>query len=153
MKKILFNLLLIIGISFQSQAQTNELLITDLLETWHHAAAVADADTFFGSMTETAHYIGTDEKEDWTRDEMQEWAKEIFKRDTAWDFKTKTRTIYLNPEENLAWFDETLDTWMGVCRGSGVLVLTDEGWKIQHYVLSVAVPNDKINEYLDTLKK
>lgn len=122
--------------------------IDNLLNNWHHAAAVADEDTFFGSMTADAHYIGTDEAEDWTRDEMKEWAKDIFKRDSAWDFKVKERHIYFYKNNQLAWFDETLDTWMGVCRGSGVVILTKEGWKIQHYVLSVAVPNDKIDAYL-----
>lgn len=99
-------------------------------------------------MTKDAHYIGTDETEDWLRDEMKEWSKEIFKRESAWDFKTKNRNIYLDEDEKLAWFDETLDTWMGVCRGSGIVVLTEGEWKIKHYVLSVIVPNDLIQEYL-----
>lgn len=127
--------------------------INQLMNNWHHAAAVADEETFFGSMTPDAHYLGTDETEDWTRDEMKEWAKDIFKRDTAWDFKTKKRNIYLYKDNKLAWFDETLDTWMGVCRGSGVVILTKDGWKIKQFVLSVAVPNDKIDTYLKVLNQ
>lgn len=133
-------------------AQSAEREINELMNRWHHAAATADANIFFGSMTPDAHYLGTDESEDWTRDEMQQWAKEIFKRDSAWDFKTKGRNIYLYEDGKMAWFDETLDTWMGVCRGSGVVVLTPGGWKIRHYVLSVAVPNEKINAYLELLE-
>lgn len=151
MRNFHFSFVLLLIFSLHAKAQTSEQLIHNLLDNWHHSAAVADADTFFGSMTETAHYIGTDENEDWLRDEMKEWAKEIFKRDTAWDFKTKTRNIYLHQDGKLAWFDETLDTWMGVCRGSGVVILTDEGWKIQQFILSVAVPNDKIDDYLKVL--
>lgn len=128
--------------------QTAKDQINTLMNNWHKAAATADAELFFGSMTADAHYLGTDETEDWTRDEMQIWAKEIFKRDSAWDFKTKERHIYLYDDQKLGWFDETLDTWMGVCRGSGVVVLTDDGWKIKHYVLSVVVPNDVIDDYL-----
>ena len=29
----------------------------------------------------------------------------------------------------------------------------DEGWKVQHYVLSVAVANDDIDEYLKVIGK
>jgi hypothetical protein len=139
----------LLGFSFlKIPAQESENQINKLLDNWHLAAAHADEETFFGSMTKDAHYIGTDEKEDWTRDEMRTWAKQFFDRDSAWDFKKKNRNIYLYENQKLAWFDETLDTWMGVCRGSGVVILTDGGWKIQHYVLSVAVPNDKIDAYL-----
>lgn len=129
-------------------AQSAEQEIHVLLDNWHQAAAVADEDSFFGSMTPDARYIGTDESENWERDELKEWSKEFFDRDSAWNFKKKTRNIYLSNDEKFAWFDETLDTWMGVCRGSGVILHTEEGWKIKHYVLSVAVPNDKIDAYL-----
>lgn len=130
-------------------AQNPQEQINQLLDNWHQAAAVADENVFFGSMTEDARYIGTDETENWKRDELKEWSKEFFDRDSAWDFKKKTRNIYVHSDGKLGWFDETLDTWMGVCRGSGVLILTENGWKIQHYVLSVAIPNDKIDSYLE----
>ncbi|MFA5620673.1 MAG: nuclear transport factor 2 family protein [Weeksellaceae bacterium] len=133
-------------------AQESEQRIHKLLDNWHQAAAVADEEAFFGAMAWDAHYLGTDETEDWSRDEMKVWAKKIFQRDSAWDFKKKARNIYLYEDGKLAWFDETLNTWMGVCRGSGVVVLTSEGWKIKHYVLSVAVPNDTIDAYLKLLK-
>ena len=57
------------------------------------------------------------------------------------------------PDGTMAWFDELLDTWMGVCRSSGVVVLTAEGWKIKHYHLSIAVPNDAVQDYLKILEK
>ncbi len=134
---------------FNLQAQTPEDKINSLIDNWHLAAAKADSNAFFSALTENAHYLGTDESEDWTREKMRIWAKPYFDSGKAWDFKKKTRNIYLYPDGKLAWFDETLDTWMGVCRGSGVVILTKEGWKIQHYVLSVAVPNDKIDAYLE----
>lgn len=152
MRNSLLLFILFLGLSF-SHAQKNEILINELLNSWHHSAAIADGETFFNLMTENAHYIGTDEDENWTRNEMKEWSQEIFKRDSAWDFKLKKRNLYLNHDETIAWFDETLDTWMGVCRGSGVVILTKNGWKIQHYVLSVAVSNYKIDDYLKILEK
>lgn len=150
MKSLFFISLFFAFLFLNAQTATDK--INHLLDNWHHAAAVADENTFFGSMTEDANYIGTDENEDWKRDEMKVWAKEFFERDSAWDFKKKNRNVYLHSDGKLAWFDETLDTWMGVCRGSGVVVLTTEGWKIKHYVLSVAVPNEKIDAYLDAVK-
>ena len=48
------------------------------MNAWHKAAATADEDTFFGSMTADAIYIGTDATERWLRDELKEWSKEYF---------------------------------------------------------------------------
>ncbi len=49
------------------------------------------------------------------------------------------------------WFDETLDTWMGVCRGSGVLINKNGKWLIKQYVLSLTVPNEKMKEVIFVL--
>ena len=48
--------------------------IDTLLDRWHRAAATADEDVFFGSMTPDGVYLGTDPTERWLRDEMAEWA-------------------------------------------------------------------------------
>ncbi len=122
--------------------------LNDFMNSWHKAAATADEDIFFGSMAKGGIYIGTDATERWERDEMKEWSKKYFDQDSAWDFATIDRTFYLSDDEETAWFEESLDTWMGVCRGSGVLELTADGWKIRHYHLAVAVPNDNVDEYL-----
>jgi hypothetical protein len=46
----------------------------------------------------------------------------------------------------MAWFDELLNTQMKICRGSGVLVFINGKWKIKHYVLSMTIPNDNVDE-------
>lgn len=122
--------------------------LNDFMNAWHKAAAIADEDVFFGSMAADGIYIGTDATEKWKRDEMKAWSKKYFDRESAWDFTTIDRAFYLSDDEETAWFEESLDTWMGVCRGSGVLELTKEGWKIRHYHLAVAVPNENVEEYL-----
>ena len=142
----------IFSISVLSYSQSSQEQINTFLDKWHHAAAVADEDVFFGSMTQDARYIGTDATENWERDELKEWSKKFFDRETAWDFKRIERNVYLNEDQKLAWFDETLDTWIGICRGSGVVIWTDEGWKLKHYVLSVTLPNEKTNEFLKLFK-
>ncbi len=128
-------------------------IIDNFINDWHLAATQADAETFFGMMASDGIYIGTDETEYWLRDELRSWAKGAFEQKPAWDFKKISRNIYLSPDGNTAWWDEKLDTWMGVCRGSGVLTLTTNGWKIKHYHLAVTLPNDKVKRFIKLVKK
>ncbi len=132
-------------------ATTNE--IDTIMNRWHRAAAVADEDVFFGLMTENADYVGTDPTEHWKRDELKKWSEKFFQRDSAWDFKPKKRIVYFTQNGQYAWFDELLDTWMGDCRGSGILHKTAEGWRIEQYVLSMTVLNDLTKSYLKILEE
>ena len=129
------------------------ILIHKLMDDWHHAAAVADEDVFFGSMTADGIYLGTDDSERWLRDDMAEWADPYFQKETAWAFTAKDRELYFAEDGLTAWFEERLDTWMGPCRGSGVVRLTPEGWKIAHYNLAILVPNDKVDGFLELIGK
>lgn len=104
-------------------------------------------------MTDDAYYLGTDSMEVWSKAVYTAYAAPYFAKGKAWNFKRTTRNIYPSDYKDIRWFDETLDTWMGVCRGSGVVVRVDGKWLIKHYVLSVAVPNDKVNGYLKVLGK
>lgn len=122
--------------------------IARLLDAWHHAAAVADEDVFFGSMAGNAVYLGTDPSERWDKESFEAWSKPYFDRDTAWAFTPFDRRIYVSSDGFYAWFDEYLDTWMGTCSGSGVLRQYADGWKITHYHLAVTVPNDKIHDFI-----
>lgn len=128
-------------------------LIDKLMDSWHKAAATADESIFFGSMTEDAIYLGTEAGERWLRDELKEWSKEYFAKDKAWDFTPSDRKIYFSSDKKMAWFEESLATWMGPCLGSGVLALTEDGWKIKHYHLGVTVPNDKIQSFIKLMEE
>lgn len=55
------------------------------------------------------------------------------------------RHIFFDKTGKTAWFDELLNTQMKICRGSGVLVRIGKEWKIQHYVLSMTIPNDEVD--------
>lgn len=129
-------------------AQTPTETINQFMDNWHNAAATADEDMFFGSMTEDGVYLGTDKTEKWTRDEMAEWANEYFQKESAWSFTATERDVYFSEDGKTAWLNEKLDTWMGVCKGTAVLVLKPEGWKIALYDLSVTIDNDKIDDFL-----
>ena len=122
--------------------------VNQFIDAWHLAATKADATTFFGSMADDAIYIGTDASERWTKTEFVAFAKPYFDRGKAWDFKPRDRDVHVTSDKQNVWFSELLDTWMGVCRGSGVLVRTPVGWKIQQYHLSVTVPNAIIKDFI-----
>lgn len=124
-----------------------------LVDAWHQAAARADADAFYGAMAPEAIYLGTDAGERWLRDELREWASFAFERESAWDFKPRQRRLYTSDDGLYAWWEELLDTWMGDCRGSGVATWRDGRWQILHYHLSVTVPNDKMDGFIDLVKE
>jgi hypothetical protein len=143
MKKISV-LILFIGTVLFGQSD-EKILIANALDDWHSAAGSADFDAYFGLMTEDAVFIGTDATENWQRVEFINYAKPHFDKGRAWNFTAFERNIYLNSEMNFAWFDELLDTQMKICRGSGVLKKIKGEWKIAHYVLSIAVPNENVD--------
>jgi len=151
--------LAILFLLFTSTFQQNlsEIEITKLINTrldnWHKAAANADFDAYFDLMTEDAVFIGTDATENWQLEEFKAFSKPYFDKGKAWSFTTLERHIYLNKNKDLAWFDELLDTQMEICRGSGVMRLTDQGWQVQHYVLSITIPNPKVKNVVNIKKE
>lgn len=127
--------------------------INTLLDAWHKSASEAKYDAYFNSMSNTSVFIGTDASENWSNKDFKVFSKPFFDLGKAWDFKPLKRNIYISAEGNFAWFDELLNTWMGVSRGSGVLSKTEGVWKIEHYVLSVTIPNENITEVIATNKE
>ena len=126
--------------------------IDELATRWHAAASEADSASFFGPLTDDAVYIGTDPGEHWTKDEFLAFAAPYFAAGKAWSFTATERHVFFDESQDVAYWEELLDTWMGPCRGTGIVRRAADGnWKIGHYTLSVAVPNDKIQPYLDLL--
>jgi hypothetical protein len=136
-----------------SNKSTIKTHLNSVLNNWHRAASDADYNGYFGEMDSISVFIGTDATENWTKKQFEAFSKPHFDKGKAWDFKTLERNIYLNSSGNFAWFDELLNTWMGTCRGSGVLEKKNASWKIKHYVLSVSIPNDAIKEVIAAKKK
>ena len=118
------------------------------LDAWHKAAANADFDAYFNLMTKDGVFIGTDATENWQNEAFKTFSKPYFDQGKAWSFTAIERNIYLSDDKNLVWFDELLDTQMKICRGSGVMKLENNTWKITHYVLSIAIPNENVNEVI-----
>ncbi|ADY29396.1 MULTISPECIES: nuclear transport factor 2 family protein [Cellulophaga] len=147
-KKLL--LLIMLVASLQVTAQKTE--INTVVDAWHKAAADANFDTYFGLMTKDGVFIGTDATENWQNKDFRAFAKPYFDKGKAWSFTALERNIYLDKSKKIAWFDELLDTQMEICRGSGVLKKVKGKWKIAHYVLSIAIPNDNVSKVVE-LKK
>ena len=137
-----YTFFLFIFINLSLKAQTNQEKVSTLLNNWHKAAAEANFNNYMNIMTDDAIYIGTDATENWNKKDFMAFAKPYFDRGKAWSFKALERHIFFSKDEKTAWFDELLDTQMKICRGSGILVKVRKTWKIQHYVLSMTVPND-----------
>lgn len=126
--------------------------INSLVDAWHQAATVADEETYFGSIQKDGIFLGTDKSERWEKAVFEEWCSEHFQRDTAWAFSPYDRQIYFAEDSRTAWFEELLDTWMGPCRGSGVLTLKEGEWKIAHYNLAMLIDNDDVQDVLKVIK-
>ena len=153
MKNYALIFLMLMSCTLISQNDTNtKNSIYKIIDAWHEAAANADFDSYFNLMTEDAVFIGTDATENWQLEEFKEFSKPYFDKGKAWSFTSLERNIYLDSNKNLAWFDEILDTQMGLCRGSGVVILTENGWKIKHYVLSITIPNPKVKNVVNIKK-
>ena len=140
------SLLLLLFVTIFANAQTyNKDKINQMLDSWHKAAADVKFDAYFNLMTEDAIFIGTDATENWIKKDFKVWAKPFFDKGTTWNFTALERHIFIDKSEKIAWFDELLNTQMKICRGSGVLVKVGKEWKIQHYVLSMTIPNAEVD--------
>ena len=146
--RLLASSFILLLLPFSSFAQQDTTQIHNFIDVWHLAAANANAKVFFNSIDENGIYIGTDATERWTKKEFIEFAKPYFERGQAWDFKPYKRDLHVSNDGQYAWFSELLTTWMGTCRGSGILLKTANGWKIQQYHLSVTVPNDLVKDFI-----
>ncbi len=122
------------------------------MDDWHNDVATFNYDAYFNKIDSLGYFIGTDASEVWTKKEFAAFSKPYFDKKQTWDFKALKRNFFVNNTDNIAWFNEILDTWMGLCRGSGVLQKKNGKWKIMQYVLSVTIPNDDIQAVLAAKK-
>ena len=129
--------------------------IRALATRWHRAAAEADSTTFFSAIAADGYYLGTDKGEHWTKEEFLSFAAPYFAAGKAWAFQARERHVFYDPNRQIAWWDEVLDTWMGPCRGTGIVERDPDGgeWKIKHYTLSILVPNDDVQAVIKVIDK
>jgi len=124
--------------------------VSAFIDAWHDDAANSRP-AFFDKIAKDGVYIGTDKHELWKRDDFKAWAKKAFERPTAWAFTPLKRNVYVSADKSVIWWDELLDTQMGPCRASGVLHKVGNSFEIDHYQLSIAVPNPISSKVIDMI--
>ena len=142
-------------LSAQTAPPPVEVQIGAVLDQLNAASTAADGPAYFDLFTPDARFIGTDTTERWSLAEFRAYAEPFFARGRGWTYTARERTVTVAPIDCrcVAWFDEVLDNaGYGEVRGSGVLRLTDDGWKIEQYVLSFAVPNDRAAQVVEAIK-
>lgn len=128
--------------------------ITKTLNDFHQAAAEADYDKYFGLLANNAIFLGTDASERWIKQEFSEYVKPYFVKGQGWLYRLTSRNISPIADSNLVFFDELLENeHYGQCRGSGVLIKENGGWKILQYNLSVMVPNNISNQVVSLISR
>lgn len=129
--------------------------IQAVMNDWHNAAAEADFDRYFGYFADSSSiFMGTDATERWTVAEFKAYSKPYFEQGKAWSFTPLNRHVYFSENGKTAWFDEELSTPnLGPSRGTGVLVLKNNKWKIVHYNLTIPVPNSIVDDVVNQIEK
>jgi ketosteroid isomerase-like protein len=129
-------------LSFFSFATSDEQNIDLVLNNFHQAAADAQAKPYFNLLSHDAIFLGTDATERWSKEEFKAFVVPYFSQGKGWLYTPVERNITVLKQGQVAFFDEILfSKSYGTCRGSGLLVKTDQGWKISQYNLSIPMPN------------
>ncbi len=131
-----------------------EAAVAAVLNGLHDAAAKADYERYFGFYASSAIFLGTDATERWNIEQFKAFAAPVFAKGRGWTYVAKKRWITLSADGNTAWFDETLEnSGLGDCRGSGVLAKQDGMWLITQYNLTIPIPNELANEFVDRIRE
>ena len=129
-------------LSFFSFAASDEQNIDLVLNNFHQAAADAQAKPYFNLLSQDAIFLGTDATERWSKEEFKAFVVPYFSQGKGWLYTPVERNVTVLKQGQVAFFDEILfSKSYGTCRGSGLLVKTDQGWKISQYNLSIPMPN------------
>ena len=145
--------LLLLALAQPAQAQTEKETVSAVLDDFHDAASKADGDRYFSHFADNAIFLGTDITERWTLEAFKAYALSRFDQGRGWTYVSQSRHIYFSPDGNTAWFDEIVrNERFGDTRGSGVLIKTDDGWKVTQYHLTLPIPNDLIYKVVEMIE-
>jgi len=127
--------------------------VDKVLDSFHQAAAEANYDKYMDLLAEDAIYLGTDSSERWNKSEFSAFVKPYFSQGKGWLYQPVERHITPTQASNIFFFDELLENKSyGRCRGSGLLINTEQGWKILQYNLSIPVPNAIARDVVASIK-
>jgi len=127
--------------------------VNKVLDSLHQFASDANFDNYFSLYSDNAIFIGTDATEVWTINAFKAYAQPHFSKGRGWTYTPHSRHIYFSDNRDVAWFDELLDNdSLGVTRGTGVLVLENNEWKVSQYHLTIPVPNALADSVAEQIK-
>ena len=128
--------------------------INQTLDDWHKAASEADADAYIGAMDVDGAFLGTDGTERWSTEEFADFVRPYFSKGHGWTYVPSKREISVSRDGRTAWFYERLlNDGYGELRGSGILVLTLEGWRIAQYNMTFVLPNGSTREVVRLVRR
>lgn len=128
-------------------------LVSATLDRFHTAASEADGATYFSLFAENGVFIGTDKSERWPLSDFKAFAEPLFASGRGWTYVMTERHIDFSPDGKTAWFDELLQNEAyGTSRGTGVLILVGDDWKITQYHLTFPIPNDLAGDFTSRIK-
>ena len=134
-----------------AETTPDEAAVGAVLDAFHTAAATADEDAYFATMTDDFVFVGTDATERWDRVAFEVFARPHFEKESAWVYRSVERHIQFRGD--VGWFDERLhNVNYGETRGSGVVVRDGKTWRIAQYVLSFPIPNDIAGDVVKQVK-
>jgi len=137
-----------------AKSESDEQAINQILDSFHQAAADANGQRYFNLMTDDAIFLGTDASERWTKANFKDYVEPHFTKGNGWLYIPQHRNISLINNTQVAFFDELLNNVnYGLCRGTGILVKTAQGWKISQYNLSVPLPNAIAKDVAQQIKE
>lgn len=148
--------ILLLGAGPTLAQQPEETAASAVLDAMHAAESAADGDALFSLFTENATYLGTDVTERWSVEAFEAFARPYFAQGRGWTYTPRERNLTLSPHpcRCVVWFDEVLDNQVyGTARGTGVLVLTEEGWRIGQYALTFPIPNDLARDFTARIRE
>ena len=135
--------LLLLTILTSNTHAAEDTAIHKLLDGFHLAAANSDYDDYFSRFSEDGVFLGTDAAERWSLEEFKQYAKPAFAEGRGWTYKVMERNIVVGEANNTAWFDEVLfNERLGRCRGTGVIIKSQNKWKVAYYSLTLLIPNE-----------
>jgi ketosteroid isomerase-like protein len=125
-----------------------------VLDDFHAAASAADEERYFVCMAPDVVYLGTDAGERWVGEEFRAFVHPYFSQGKGWTYLPSDRSVSISEDGRTAWFDERLhNKTYGECRGTGVLQLSDDEWKIEQYNLMIPIPNELAREVVANIRE
>jgi len=152
MQRTLFSLVLPLIICCQNTSP--DQAVAGVLNNLHLYAAEARGPEYFDLFADDAIFFGTDIGERWEKNAFQEYGLARFETGQGWTYHMTERNIYFSDDDQTCWFDELIrNDKYGQLRGTGVLKLVDQEWKIMQYNLVLPMPNDLLPKYAQEIKE